>query len=112
MVFTEIVTADDLVAGQRALAHAADFDPTFGVVVDLRGVDEIRMTPREMSAVAMFTPLELTTRLAILVRGEGAYGVARLYETVREAVSAGDVVRVCRSVEEAVEWLGVRHLDI
>ncbi len=112
LVMTGVVNGDELVVAQRALTHAADFDPAFGLALDLRAADDIQLTAKEMREVAMFSPLDPLARLAILVRGDGAYGIARLYEAVRESQSAADVVQVCRTVDEAAQWLRVRQLDL
>jgi hypothetical protein len=112
LVMTGIVNGDTLVTAQRALTHAADFDPTFGLVLDMRAADDIQLTRKEMRQVALLSPLDPSARLAILVRGDGAYGIARLYEIVRESQRGTAVVEVCRTVDEAARWLGVKHLDI
>jgi len=75
---TGVANGDELVVAQRALTRAADFDPAFGLALDLRAADDIQLTPKEMREVAMFSPLDPSARLAILVRGDGAYLISLL----------------------------------
>ena len=109
---SDTVTFDDLATAQRALASDPAFDPTFPLLLDMRAASDVRLTWREMQSLAGISALAPTTRRAILVGAPGVLGMARLYETLREHETAADVVRACQTIEEAVLWLKVDHLDV
>ena len=106
------VTFDDLAAAQRTLANDPAFDPTFPVLIDLRTVNDVRLTRQEMQSLVGISAAAPSTRRAILVGTPGVLGLARLYEALRENQTTNDVVRACQTIEEAISWLGVDQLDV
>ena len=108
---SDTVTFDDFATAQRALASDPAFDPTFPMLLDMRAATDVRLTWQEMQSLAGISALAPTTRRAILVGAPGVLGMARLYEAIREHETATDVVRACQTIEEAVMWLQVDHLE-
>lgn len=102
-----IVTYADLAEAQRVLGHDPQFDPAFPLLLDLRGVDDVPVSAAEMRSLAKASPVGIATRRAILADSAAIFGVARMYEVVRESRMATDVVRACRTIADAAEWLGV-----
>lgn len=107
-----VVTFADLSAAQRALADDDAFDPTFGVLVDLRAAEEVRLTWQEMQILVVASAVAPTSRRAILVGSPGVLGMARLYQSMREHETAVDVVRACQTMDEAIAWLGIDALEL
>jgi len=102
-----IVTFEELADCERALAADPCFDPTFPFLLDLRGVEDVRLTAVQMQSLAVASPVGRSTRRAIVADRPVVFGVGRMYEVVRENRIGTDVVRVCRTLEEAGNWLGI-----
>jgi len=102
-----LVTYADVKDAQHALAIKVSFDPAFPLLIDLRHVDELRLSAKDIYAVVTVTPVASSTRRAILVDTLPVFGTARLYAMLREDLTGTDLVRVCHTPEAATEWLGV-----
>jgi hypothetical protein len=105
------VALADFRDAQRALTQNPQFDAGFPVLIDLRAVTELQLTSADIRALATTSPIPPSTRRAILVGSESVYGMARMYELVRESETSKDVVRACKTVDAAAAWLGVAALD-
>jgi hypothetical protein len=101
----------DLAAAARALGADPRFVPTYALLLDLREATDVTLTREEMQSLARITPVAATSRRAILVGRTSVYGMARMYEMIRENQTSMDTVRACRTVAEASEWLGVSLTD-
>jgi hypothetical protein len=103
---SEVVAFFDFAAMQDALHDDRDFDPQLPLLIDLRDAD-VRLTQGNMLSLAERTRLQPSTRIAILTNPAALIDHAREYEFIRQLLFGTDSVRACRSVEEAIEWLGV-----
>src|SRR5690349_24783064 len=91
---TGIVTFKDVADCERALAVDPCFDPAFPLLLDLRGVENVDLTAAQMQSLAAASPVGRWTRRAIVADRPSVFGVARMYEIVRENRMGTDVVRV------------------
>ena len=105
------VTVADFRDAQRALTEQSHFDGAFPALIDLRPVTELRLTSTDIRSLATSSPIPASTRRAILVSSDSVYGMARMYELVRESETSKDVVRACKTIDAAAAWLGVATLD-
>ena len=100
----------DALDHQERLRKDPDFDPTYSQLMDITamtldniGLEEIRKLAQRW----LFSP---QSRRAIVVQGEVAYGLARMFEMLRE--NAGENgIRVFRDREEALDWVAPRNLN-
>lgn len=110
LVFTQItgiVRPEDIQAETNAVKNDPKFDPSFNQLVDAFdskpapdfSADKIR----ELGSNTIFNN---TVRRAIIVSGDLAFGLARMFGTYRE-IHGESNIQVFRSREAALNWLGV-----
>lgn len=88
-----------------ALLADPRFDPTYDNLVDGCGITELEVTSRAVRASADTDPFSPTTRRAIVVSGDAAYGMARMFQAL--CPDLPDRLLVTRDPCEARRWLGV-----
>lgn len=102
-VFEQLTVADAL-AHQEQLSKDPDFDPGYSQLIDLTRADVSEIAATDVRRIAernIYSPESLR---AIVVSSNVAYGLGRMFETLRE--SAGENgIRVFRDLDEAVDWL-------
>lgn len=107
-IATGRLTDEDLLDHKRALLADARFRPGMRELSDIRGVDQLDVTPQGIMEAASFDAdyeAELGAhRLGLLVPSDLVFGMARMYE-MRTAGSTGGV-EVFRTEDEALRWLG------
>jgi hypothetical protein len=81
-----------------------EIEPDFSLLVDLRGADGRNVTSNGVRELAR-RPFALspTSRRGIVTPTELTFGMARMYEALRNA--EGGAIRVFRDYEEAVRWV-------
>lgn len=102
---TGLLTIDDLIGHQRRLRSDPAFKPTLNQLTDFCSVSELNVTAdgiRQMSEASFFAP---TSRRAIVVDRDVLYGLARMYEILRDR--GPEQISVFRSYPEALAWLGL-----
>jgi hypothetical protein len=100
-VFTD-ADARGLVEGLR---NEPDFGSDFDQLFDARGVTSVELSGRcvrEIAAVRMFGE---GSRRAFVVGTDVAFGMARMFEMLRD--DALDQIRVFKNIEDARAWLGL-----
>jgi hypothetical protein len=106
-----VVRIDDVSAMQMALAAQPRFDPTFPFLCDLRDVEDLSLSWADIRQAILASPMDHSTRRAIVVRSIGTLGTARVYEVTREWMTGEHAARAFESFEEAVAWLGVERFQ-
>jgi len=97
-------TLADALAHQQRLASDPDFDPSFSQLVDLTHVTSVKLTASDVRKLAQASLFSRGSRRAILATSEAAFGLARMFEALRE--SAGeDGIHVFRDLNDALDWL-------
>jgi len=102
-----VVTGAELVAHARALAADPRFHPALHQVFDLRDATRGEVDRATILQLASLSPFGQGARRAIVVPGDLAYGLSRMFEIFRDPLP--DEIRVCRSLTEACAWLGLSH---
>jgi hypothetical protein len=79
-----VVTIDELMRARRALATNPEFDRSFPVIADLRGVRDFAFGLRELESFAAVTKAQRSKITAMVVSNPVEYGFARMFQTLRE----------------------------
>ena len=102
------VTLADALAHQEKLRRDPDFDPSFSQLLDVSFVTRMEITSEHVRLLAQSSSFSPNSRRAVLVSNDTAYGLARMFEMLRE--SAGDTgIEVFRSLDEALDWVLARR---
>lgn len=96
-----------LLSLRRALADNPQFDPTYAIVVDMEDVDLTRLTSGMIATLANANTFAPTARRAFVAAELAHFGVARMFQIQRELSGTVGDIMVCRSLSEALQWLGV-----
>jgi hypothetical protein len=98
------LTKDEVRSLQDQLRKDPDFDPNFSQLSDLTHVTAMNITGAEMQELAERTAFSPKARRAVLASNDLAFGLALMFEQIREA--KGDHgIRVFRKLEEALDWI-------
>jgi hypothetical protein len=100
----DVLTMADSRTYQNQLLSDPDFDPGFSQLADFThvtkfdiGMDDIRMLAQK----SIFSP---ESRRAFVVKGDLAYGLARMFEILRETMGEQGI-GVFRNLDDALEWV-------
>ena len=110
------VTHEDLWNYQRAVWSNPEV-AGFNELADMRAVRQFGpASPEQMSELASFAARmeagAAATKFAIVASHDVAYGLGRMFQAYRGLQSQGrKQVGVFRTMEEALQWLGVEQLN-
>ena len=93
----------DLVETQRRLREDPRFEPTFCQIFDFTAVEQLALTSEGLRKLAADSPFARDARRAIVVNGEGAYGMARMYAMLSDRDP--EYFRIFRDTASALKWL-------
>ncbi|HTQ58723.1 MAG TPA: hypothetical protein VMI32_00745 [Candidatus Solibacter sp.] len=101
---TGVLNKEDALAHQNRLRADPDFDPAYSQLLDFRHVTQIELTAADIQQLAVSNIFSSESRRAFLVPNDLAFGLARMYEMLRE--SAGERgIRIFRDLDEALGWV-------
>ncbi len=108
-----VITAVDGVVGMEGIVEMArrlsadpEFDPGYAELLDLSGVSDVKLTYNQCSTIAeLVDPFLPDCRRAIVAPSQAVYGVARMYQSLREGTY------VCHDAAEAREWLQLSRAE-
>lgn len=100
-----VLTDGELCANSWALAHDAQFDPTFRLLADLREVLRFDISALGVRAMAELNPFARKARRAGVMGTAESFRILRMYRS--SLLGSSDELLVCRSMREALEWLGL-----
>jgi hypothetical protein len=112
IVFAGTLTDNDLNAAYDTVARCL-LDPSMDLLVDTSGVERITATPDALRTLASRRKQDAVRagatlpRVAVVAPDARVFGVARMYEAIRESASGAANYFVCRTVAEARQWLGL-----
>jgi hypothetical protein len=102
--FSGVFTFADGFAHQEKLFKDPEFDPTFSQLLDCVHVTKPDLGPDDIRRLAQRTIFSPDSRRAILVAGDLAFGLARMFVVFREL--AGEKgIRVFNNLDEALWWV-------
>ncbi len=90
---------------QKILSADLDFDPSFDLLVDLRKVERVSLSSKDMATLQYHSPYDKNIKSAILTSEDIQFGVSRMYQTLQN--KGDDKSMVFRSLTEARKWLGL-----
>ncbi|MGB6897293.1 MAG: hypothetical protein WBE12_01775 [Candidatus Acidiferrum sp.] len=91
-------------AHQERLLADPEFDPSYSQLRDFTHVTQIDLTAADIQQLALRNIFSPESRRAFLVTNDLAFGLARMFEILRE--SAGERgIGVFRNLEEALDWV-------
>jgi hypothetical protein len=98
----------DALEHQRQLESDPDFDPSFSQLADFRQITKLELAADEVRLLAQKTIFSLQSRRAFVVKGDLAFGLARLFEILRETMGEQGI-GVFRNLDDALEWVLARQ---
>lgn len=99
---------EDALGHQNRLRDDPDFDPAYSQLMDFTHVTQILLTAADIQQLALSNIFSKESRRAFLVANDLAFGLARMFEILRE--SGGERgIRVFRNLEEALDWVLSKH---
>jgi len=103
-----VVTAADAYAAQHSLAAHPGFDPSFALLLDLSLASDLPLTWAQARTIVSQSPIALRAPRAIVANTIVSAAMAHAFRALRDDMTGTDVVRVCRSMREAREWLNAQ----
>jgi hypothetical protein len=103
MGFGEFTKADAL-EHQNKLQKDPDFDPGMSQLMDYTHVTKVELEADDIRRLAQSDIFAADSRRAILVTRDLHFGLARMFEALRD--NAGERgIRVFRNLDEALDWV-------
>ena len=102
-----VVTLADGLAHQEKLRKDPDFDPSFSQLMDYTHVVRFEITAEDVRTLAQQSIFSPHSRRAMLVSGDLAFGLARMFEALRESFGEQGI-RVFRNLDDALDWVLAR----
>ena len=100
-----VVTAEDIWSQVERLNTDPAFQPSFDHLVDMRGTTRFDVSEKGMHFVSSHSVFNEKSRRAIVAEKDLDFGMARMYEMLRE--TKPDQIKVFRDMAEARRWLGL-----
>src|SRR5467141_5469858 len=98
------VAKEEVFAQQDQLLNDPDFDPSFSQLADFAQLTDTDIGMSDLGTFAQRDAFSVSSRRAIIVSGDIAYGFAKIFELYRQLAGAHGI-RVFRTSEEASDWL-------
>jgi len=98
-----VLTREDMVGHQNRLLKDPDFDPSFSQIIDFTNLTRVDIRPEDILFLAERNVFSPKSHRALLADNDLAFGLARMYEMIREAKGETGV-RVFRDREAALAW--------
>jgi hypothetical protein len=105
-----VFTLADGLEHQQKLLKDPDFSPNFSQLLDCTHVTRIEVGPDDMRWLAQMSVFSSDSRRTILVGGDLAFGLARLFVIFRETFGEKGV-RVFRNLDDALYWVLAENTD-
>ena len=94
----------DALGHQQRLLKDPDFDPSYSQIADFTHCTQFDLSGDDVRTMAERTVFSPSSRRAILVPNDLAYGLGRMFEMLRE--NEGEKgIRVFRALDEALDWV-------
>ncbi len=100
------VSVGELLALREEVGGDPDFNPAFHEIIDLRDVQEIRLTSPELVDYAAQTIVGAQAKSAFVVANEHVFGMVRMY-LLAQSKDDDTVARIFWDMNEARAWIGL-----
>src|SRR5215467_13199334 len=81
-----------------------DFDPSFADITDFTKITKIKVSDDDIRELAQRNVFSPHSRRAIVVPNDVIFGLARMYEILRD-LQGETGIRVFRTLDEALDWV-------
>ncbi len=98
------VTKEEVFTHQDQILKDPDFDPSFSELANFAELTETDIGIGDLRGIAQSDVFSIHSRRAIIVKGDVAFGFAKIFEVYRQLAGAGGI-RVFRTLDEAWDWL-------
>ena len=102
---TGVLTREAIRTYRNSLLDDPEFDHCCDCLFDFRGVTELRISAKDMEAIAMGAIFDRCGRKAHVVPSDSMFGALRMYYLHLDAEP--HEVQVFRDMDEACRWLGL-----
>jgi hypothetical protein len=100
----DFVTKNEVLALQDQMSHDPEFDPSFSQVADFAQLTDTDVGMADLQTFAQRDVFSIHSRRAIVVKGDIAFGFAKIFELYRQ-LSGARGIRVFRNSDEASDWI-------
>ena len=97
-----VLTDEDLKSNRAALFADPGFEPNLSQLYDFTNVTEVRITSEALLSLAMTSRFSPTSRRAVVVSSDEAFGMARMYSILS---GREELIQVFRDRASAMQWL-------
>ncbi|MEM7407158.1 MAG: hypothetical protein AAF458_17800 [Pseudomonadota bacterium] len=104
----DILTNAEMLEHQKTLLACPRFDTAFNRLYNVSTLSDFQVSPSQMRAMPY--PYAAGAIRAIVAENDMIYGMARMYQMLRDEEHQG-ALHVCRRLEEALEWIGLPRRD-
>ena len=98
------VTKEEVLILQDQISNDLEFDPTFSQIVDFAQLTGTDVGLTDVHIFARRDAFSSESRRAIVVKGDVAFGFAKIFELCRQ-LSGAHGIRVFRARDEAFDWI-------
>jgi hypothetical protein len=98
------VTKQEVLAFQDQILKHPDFDPSFSQLADFARLTNTDINMADLQTLAKRDVFSIHSRRAIIVKGDLAFGFAKIFELYRQIAGARGI-RVFRIRHEALNWI-------
>jgi hypothetical protein len=98
------ITKAEVVAHQDQILKHSDFDPSFSQLADFARLTNTDINMADLQSFAHKDVFSIHSRRAIIVKGDLAFGFAKIFELYRQLAGARGI-RVFRTHHEALNWI-------
>ena len=96
--------AADALSHHEKLTNDPDFDPRFSQIADFTQVTRFELSADDIQLLAQNGLFSANSRRALVASSEVAFGLARMYGTLRE-LSGESGGHVFHTLDEALQWV-------
>jgi hypothetical protein len=98
------VRREDVLTLQDQMANEPEFDPSFSQVVNFALLANTDVGLADVQTFAQRDAFSVHSRRAIIVKGDVAFGLAKIFELSRQLAGANGI-RIFRDPDEAFDWV-------
>ena len=98
------ITKEEVLTLQDQMSNDPRFDPTFSQVADFEQLTGTNIGLADVRVFAQRDAFSSQSRRAIVVKGDVAFGFAKVFELCRQ-LSGACGIRVFRARDEAFDWI-------
>ena len=109
--YSGVLTMADASGHQEKLRKDPDFDANFSQLFDVTHVTDVQLTAEDVRTLARAHVFSPDSRRAILVDSDLKFGLARMFEVLRDTMGEKGI-RVFRNLDEALEWIFAKDQEV